>query len=159
LKIEAMTRTKAASPAGRGIWWKSFQQLPGNLQQEIIMTQRTRDAQASETAGLNIEDRREELAEQHWTRNKSAVLAKSEGLRLSDAHWAVIQYLRSRYLKLGTPKHARTLARELDRHFSAQGGNRYLHYLFADGPVTQGSRLASLRMPANANDLSFGSSY
>ena len=123
------------------------------------MTQHTRNAQASETPGLDIEDRREELIEQHWTRHKSAVLAKSEGLRLSDAHWAVILYLRNRYLKQGTPEHARTLARDLSRHFSDQGGNRYLHHLFADGPVTQGSRLASLRTPANANDLSFGSSY
>jgi tRNA 2-thiouridine synthesizing protein E len=123
------------------------------------MTQRTRNAHAGETPGLNIEDRREELIEQHWTRNKSAVLAKSEGLRLSDEHWAVILYLRNRYLKQGTPEHARTLARDLSRHFSAQGGNRYLHHLFADGPVTQGSRLASLRTPANAYDLSFGSSY
>lgn len=123
------------------------------------MTQRTRNAQASEIQGLDIEERREELTEQHWTRNKSAVLAKSEGLRLSDAHWAVILYLRDRYLKQGTPEHARTLARNLSQHFSAQGGNRYLHRLFADGPVTQGSRLASLRTPANAYDLSFGSSY
>ena len=123
------------------------------------MTQHTRNAQASETSGLNIEDRREELTEQHWTRNKSDMLAKSEGLRLSDAHWAVILYLRSRYLMQGTPKYARTLAHDLSRHFSAQGGSQYLRHLFADGPVTQGSRLASLRTPANATDLSFGSSY
>jgi tRNA 2-thiouridine synthesizing protein E len=129
------------------------------VKQEYIMTQHTIDAQASETPGLNINDRREELVEQHWTREKSTALAKTEGLHLKDEHWAVIMYLRSSYLKQGTPKYARTLARDLTRHFSAQGGSQYLHQLFVDGPVTQGSRLANLRTPANATDLSFGSSY
>ena len=126
---------------------------------EHTMTQYTINAQASETSGLVIGDRREELAEQKWKRSKSAALAMKEGLRLSDDHWAVIRYLRSHYLEHGTPKYARTLARDLNRKFSDQGGNRYLHHLFADGPVTQGSRLANLPTPAYATDLSFGSSY
>lgn len=52
-----------------------------------------------------------------------------------------------------------TTARALNKHFSVQGGNRYLCHLFTGGPVTQGSRLANVRIPANATDVSFGTSY
>ena len=57
------------------------------------------------------------------------------------------------------PKYARSLARDLEKQFSKQGGNKYLRNLFSGGPVTQGCRLANLRIPANATDVSFGTSY
>jgi tRNA 2-thiouridine synthesizing protein E len=78
---------------------------------------------------------------------------------LTDQHWDVIDYLRKQYLKHGLPRFARTTARALNKQFAAQGGNKYLYSLFAGGPVSQGSRLANLRTPANATDVSFGTSY
>jgi tRNA 2-thiouridine synthesizing protein E len=93
------------------------------------------------------------------TRNKSTGLAKSEGIHLTDQHWDVLVYLRKQYLVHGLPGYARTTARALEKEFSALGGNKYLFCLFAGGPVTQGSRLANLRTPANATDFSFGTSY
>jgi tRNA 2-thiouridine synthesizing protein E len=71
----------------------------------------------------------------------------------------VISYLREQYLEHGLPRFARTTARALNKQFAAQGGNKYLYNLFPGGPVTQGSRLANLRIPANATDISFGTSY
>ena len=100
-----------------------------------------------------------ELIDQNWNRNKSAKLAMLEGISLTDQHWDVIDYLRKLYLKHGLPRYARTTARALNRQFAAQGGRKYLYRLFAAGPVTQGSRLANLRTPANATDASFGTSY
>ncbi|MFZ0469617.1 MAG: TusE/DsrC/DsvC family sulfur relay protein [Thiogranum sp.] len=123
------------------------------------MTQFTSNAQDSETSSLYADIRRAELRDQRWNRNKSVDLAKREGIRLNDEHWAVIVYLRSYYLEHGLPRFARTTARALNRRFSPQGGNKYLYQLFAGGPVTQGSRLANLRLPANATDVSFGTSY
>lgn len=117
------------------------------------------NAQDSEPAGLNISARRAELGIQHWNRQKSDVLANAEGLHLNDEHWEVIKFLRKHYLEQGAPRHARTLSRDLSQHFKAWGGKRYLHRLFAGGPVTQGSRLANLRTPADATDTSFGTSY
>lgn len=78
---------------------------------------------------------------------------------LSDQHWHVLSYLREQYLEHGLPRFARTTARALNKQFAAQGGSKYLHNLFPGGPVTQGSRLANLRTPANATDISFGTSY
>jgi tRNA 2-thiouridine synthesizing protein E len=123
------------------------------------MTQFINNAQDSETSSQYASLRRAELTGQHWNRKKSADLAQNEGISLNDEHWAVIVYLRRYYLEHGLPRFARTTARALNEHFSVQGGNRYLYHLFAGGPVTQGSRLANLRIPANAFDVSFGTSY
>jgi tRNA 2-thiouridine synthesizing protein E len=127
--------------------------------QDNPMTQFINNAQDSETFSLYADIRRAELRDQRWNRNKSVDLAKREGISLNDEHWAVIVYLRSYYLEHGLPRFARTTARALKRQFSAQGGYKYLYQLFAGGPVTQGSRLANLRLPANATDASFGTSY
>jgi tRNA 2-thiouridine synthesizing protein E len=123
------------------------------------MTQFINNAQDSETSSQYASTRRAELSGQHWDRRKSADLANSEGISLSDEHWAVIVYLRRYYLEKGLPRFARTTARALNQRFAAEGGNRYLYSLFSGGPVTQGSRLANLRTPANATDASFGTSY
>ncbi len=123
------------------------------------MKQFNADPQGTETSGRSIGDRSVELADQQWDRSKSLALAKSEGIAFTDEHWAVIVFLRKYYLEHGLPITARTTARALKRGFCVQGGNRYLHRLFAGGPVTQGSRLANLRTPAYATDLSFGTSY
>jgi tRNA 2-thiouridine synthesizing protein E len=86
-------------------------------------------------------------------------LAKSEDVDLNDEHWAVIVFLRKYYRAHGLPINAQTTARALNKHFSSQGGSKYLRGLFSDGPATQGGRIANLRTPAYATDLSFGTSY
>jgi tRNA 2-thiouridine synthesizing protein E len=123
------------------------------------MTQFTQNAQDTETSSQHAGIRLAELIDQNWSRNKSIDLANSEGINLTDEHWDVIVYLRKQYLKHGLPRFARTTARALNRQFAAQGGNKYLYNLFAGGPVTQGSRFANLRSPANSIDVSFGTSY
>lgn len=123
------------------------------------MTQFINNAQDSETSSKYAGIRQAELIDQNWSRSKSAQLAMSEGISLTDEHWDVIAYLREQYLEHGLPRFARSTARVLNRQFAAQGGNKYLYSLFAGGPVTQGSRLANLRAPANATDSSFGTSY
>ena len=123
------------------------------------MTQFINHAQDSETASQYAGIRLAELSDQGWNRNKSADLAKNEGISLNDEHWAVIVDLRNYYLEYSLPRFTRKTARALNQHVAAQGGNKYLHNLFAGGPVTQGSRLANLRTPTNATDVSFGTSY
>ena len=123
------------------------------------MTQFINNAQDSETSSQYAGIRLAELIDQGWSRNKSAKLAMREGISLTDQHWDVIAYLRKQYLEHGLPRFARTTARALNRQFAAQGGSKYLYRLFAGGPVTQGSRLANLRVPASTTDISFGTSY
>lgn len=123
------------------------------------MTQYKINGQDSETSSQYATIRQAELSHQNWNRERSANLATSEGFELTDQHWHVISYLREQYLQHGMPRFARTTARALNKQFAAQGGNRYLHTLFPDGPVTQGCRIANLRTPAYATDISFGTSY
>ncbi|TAM44199.1 MAG: TusE/DsrC/DsvC family sulfur relay protein [Gammaproteobacteria bacterium] len=123
------------------------------------MEQFTIDPQETETSGRDVSDRQLELADQRWCRDKSLALAQLEGADFNDEHWAVVIFLRRYYLEYGLPIAARVTAKALKEHFAGQGGNKYLHRLFAGGPVTQGSRLASLRTPAYATDPSFGTSY
>ena len=123
------------------------------------MTQYKINAQDSETSSQYVNIRQAELGVQNWNRARSATLAANEGFELTDQHWHVISYLREQYLEHGLPRFARTTARALNKQFAAQGGSKYLHNLFPGGPVTQGSRLANLRTPASATDISFGTSY
>lgn len=88
-----------------------------------------------------------------------SALAASEGVDLDDERWAVIVFLRKYYLKHGLPITARTTTKTLNENFFGRGCNKYLNRLFSGGPVTQGSRLANLRTPAYAADLSFGTRY
>ena len=113
----------------------------------------------TETSGRNIDERFIELTGQRWDRSKSQALAQREGIDLNDEHWTVILFLRTYYVEHGLPINARTTARALNRSFAGQGGNKYLRRLFSAGPVTQGSRLANVRIPAYATDPSFGTSY
>jgi tRNA 2-thiouridine synthesizing protein E len=113
----------------------------------------------TDTSSDRVADRLAELAAHRWTRAKSHALAGLEGIELSDEQWAVVVFLRKYYLYHGRPASARTTAKALNEHFSGRGGNRYLHRLFAGGPVAQGSRFANLRSPAYATDSSFGTSY
>ncbi len=123
------------------------------------MKPNTADPQETETSGRNIGDRSLELAAQCWDRGKSFALAERECIDFNDEHWAVIVFMRKYYLQHGLPTNARTTAKALNENFSVQGGNKYLRRLFQEGPVTQGSRLANLRTPAQATDRSFGTSY
>jgi tRNA 2-thiouridine synthesizing protein E len=123
------------------------------------MQQLTNDQHETETAGQTNEERVVELANQFWSRDKAQTLATIEAIDLSDAHWAVIVFLRHYYLQYGLPIHARQTASALNIHFASQGGNKYLRQLFPNGPVSQGSRIGKLRTPAYAVDSSFGTSY
>lgn len=103
------------------------------------------------------EDREKDL--QGWSRDTGLAVAHAGGLKLTDAHWEVIDFLRSRYLEKGDAEDAREIADELEDNYSSQGGSRYLRKLFPGGPVTQGSRIAGLPDTAYSVDASFGTSY
>ena len=123
------------------------------------MKQHLINAFTTESASHLCNIRRAELKKQHWNRAKSQLLADSEDILLTDAHWAVLKYLRKNYVTAGLPRHARYLSESLHKGFSDKGGNKYLRNLFPGGPITQGSRFANLPTPSDAVDVSHGSSY
>lgn len=94
---------------------------------------------------------------QHWDSEIARQIAKQENIELTDEHWALIFYLRENFLQHGFPNSSHELTQQLDAEFSQQGGIRYLYLLFPDGPIAQGSRIAGLPVPHDAEDESFGS--
>lgn len=93
---------------------------------------------------------------QNWDKQQAQDIANKEGVELTDAHFNVIECLRDHYLNHGEVESGRQLDEMLDEAFSDQGGRKYLHRLFPEGPVTQGMRFAGLDVPAYSEDAGFG---
>ena len=93
----------------------------------------------------------------HWSPLFAKQQAETEGIVLTDEHWAIINYLRERYRAHGDAKSAREIMRELEEQFTDGRGRRVLYELFPGGPVSQASRIAGLPVPPYASDPSFGS--
>lgn len=94
-----------------------------------------------------------------WTQGEAMQIARTEGLDLSEDHWETIRALQSFYAQHedNTVINLRELHDALDEHFHAKGGIKYLYTLFPGGPIAQSCRLAGLKAPFMATDLSFGS--
>ena len=92
-----------------------------------------------------------------WSPNHANQQAASEGLPLTDEHWAVIYFLRERFREHGNDDNARDVLRDLEERFCDQRGRGYLYELFPRGPVNQASQLAGLPLPHHTRDISFGS--
>ena len=94
----------------------------------------------------------------HWTPAEAERIARDEKLALGDDHWELVRGLQEFFARHeeGEVK-LRDLHDALDEKFHYKGGIKYLYTLFPGGPIAQGCRLAGLKAPAGATDLSFGS--
>ncbi len=94
-----------------------------------------------------------------WTKVEALRIARDEKIGLTESHWEVVRALQSYYARHddGSTINLRELHDALDEHFHAQGGLKYLYTLFPAGPIAQSCRLAGLKAPFIATDLSFGS--
>lgn len=92
-----------------------------------------------------------------WNTDIANLRAKELNLRLSNAHWEVLHYLRKFYHQYGRVMHARQLTTALQNKFADRGSLKYLYTLFPDGPVAQGCYIAGLQPPADSANPSFGS--
>ena len=94
-----------------------------------------------------------------WTRSEAMSIAREEGIELSEGHWEVIRALPNYFAhhEDETVINLRDLHDALDECFHQQGGLKFLYTLFPGGPIAQSCRLAGLKAPFIATDLSFGS--
>ena len=74
------------------------------------------------TTSSRSEDRAIEI--ENWDRETGMDLARKEGLVLTDGHWEVLEFLRSRYIEKGDPESAREIARELPMAYADRGGEK-----------------------------------
>lgn len=81
-----------------------------------------------------------------WSEAFAIARAEEEGLKLTDEHWQVINYLRDYYQEHGVQAQVRVMIPHFTALWGAEkGSNHYLHELFpVGGPQKQGNRLAGL---------------
>ena len=83
-----------------------------------------------------------------WSDGLAKMLSAEDGLELTDAHWEVINFLRSYYQQYQIAPMIKILVKEIKKTMGADKGNtKYLYQLFPDGPAKQACRYAGLPKP------------
>jgi len=85
-----------------------------------------------------------------WDCEVAIALATDEGTTLTDAHWEIIQLVRTFYDATGLSPATRALVRLVAREAGVEKGKSiYLMRLFGGKPALSVSRIAGLPRPAN----------
>ena len=74
------------------------------------------------------------------------VIAQAEGLTLTDAHWAVVKFLRDEFREHGHTPNFRTMLKGLAEVMPGVD-SKALYELFPLGPAKQGAKVAGLPQP------------
>lgn len=84
-----------------------------------------------------------------WHEELAPILAESDGVNLTEAHWEVIRFVREFYLTYNTSPAIRALTKAMKAEFGEEkASSRYLYRLFAEGPAKQATKYAGLPKPA-----------
>lgn len=84
-----------------------------------------------------------------WNEDVAVLLAQSDEIELSEAHWEVIRFVREFYLTYNTSPAIRALSKAMKAEFGEEkASSRYLYRLFKEGPAKQATKYAGLPKPA-----------
>lgn len=84
-----------------------------------------------------------------WTKALGQHMAQLDDMALTDAHWEVIDFVRSFYLTYNTSPAIRALTKAMKAEFGEEkASSRYLYKLFPEGPAKQATKFAGLPKPA-----------
>lgn len=85
---------------------------------------------------------------QEWKEGMAAVMAKDDGIELTENHWVIIKFLRDYFVKFQIAPMIKILVKEIGKNFGPEMGNtKYLYQLFPGGPAKQACRYAGLPKP------------
>ena len=83
-----------------------------------------------------------------WSSDLASVIAREDGIELSENHWEVIRFLRDYYDEFQIAPAVRIMIKAIRKSFGPEKGNSiYLYELFPDGPAVQGCKIAGLPKP------------
>ncbi len=83
-----------------------------------------------------------------WDEGMAAIMAKQDGLELTEEHWDVIKFLREYFEKYQIAPMIKILTKELKKKYGKEKGNtKYLYELYPAGPAKQACRYAGLPKP------------
>ena len=84
----------------------------------------------------------------NWNKDLAGVIAKEEGLDMTEEHWLVVDFLREYYNEYQIAPAVRVLVKAVKKKFGAdKGSNKYLYELFPYGPAKQACKVAGLPKP------------
>jgi tRNA 2-thiouridine synthesizing protein E len=85
---------------------------------------------------------------QGWQSGMAEVMAKEDGLELTQEHWDIINFLRDYFTKFQIAPMIKILVKEIGKVMGPEKGNtKYLYQLFPAGPAKQACRYAGLPKP------------
>lgn len=83
-----------------------------------------------------------------WTPALAEVLARLDGIELTEEHWQVILYLRDFYKEYGISPNVRVMLKHMREQWGDERVDRdHLYDLFPKGPAFQGTKYAGLPKP------------
>ncbi|RYV01585.1 sulfurtransferase TusE [Shewanella sp. OPT22] len=84
-----------------------------------------------------------------WNKDIAQLIAETDKVELTDAHWEVINFVREFYLEYKTSPAIRALVKAIKLSMGEEKGNsKYLYKLFPEGPAKQATKIAGLPKPA-----------
>ena len=97
--------------------------------------------------GAELEtDKEGYLLEPDYSDEVVQVIAESEGIKLTDAHWEVINYMRDEYKENGHTPNFRNMLKGFGEVREGVD-SKYLYDLFPTGPAKQAAKVAGLPQP------------
>jgi tRNA 2-thiouridine synthesizing protein E len=87
------------------------------------------------------------LVEANYSDAAPPVIAKAEGIALTDAHWEVIRFMRDQYREHGQTPNFRNLLKTFAEEVRPGTDSKYLYDLFPAGPAKQAAKVAGLPKP------------
>ena len=83
-----------------------------------------------------------------WSEAIAEAMATADDIKLSEAHWDILRFLREYYHEYEIAPAVRVLTKAVGRRMGKDKGNsKYLYNLFPDGPGKQACRYAGLPKP------------
>ena len=83
-----------------------------------------------------------------WDESVADILAKEEGIDMSENHWEVVNFLREYYDEYQIAPAVRVLTKAIGKKLGPEKGNStYLYELFPYGPAKQACKIAGLPKP------------
>ncbi len=80
-----------------------------------------------------------------WSKDLASHMASQEDLKLTDAHWDVLEYLRDEYFNNNaTQPNTRTIVKAMSEKWGRDVDQKELYELFPNDPSKQAGRIAGL---------------
>lgn len=80
-----------------------------------------------------------------WSEGLAEVIAKEEGIELTEKHWDLINYLRDEFINNnGNQPNTRNIVKAMSEKWGQKLGQKDVYDLFPRDPSKQGGRIAGL---------------